>query len=217
MRRMRGLQFAVKHAADRLVAATALVVLSPALAVISLLIRREDGGPVLFAQERAGRDARPFRVLKFRTMIAGAERVGLGLNIAAGDQRITRVGRLLRDFSLDELPQLVNVARGEMSLVGPRPGLVSQAARYDAFQRRRLLVKPGLTGWAQVNGRNALTWEQRITLDVWYVEHFSLWLDLRILARTPLVVARREGLFGEGGANYDLGGSQGAKLDATAS
>jgi lipopolysaccharide/colanic/teichoic acid biosynthesis glycosyltransferase len=203
---------AVKQAADRLIAAAALVVLSPVLGAIGLLIRREDGGPVLYHQSRAGLDGVPFDLLKFRTMVVDAERIGLGLNVAVGDSRITRIGRRLRDWSLDELPQLVNVARGEMSLVGPRPGLVEQASRYTPHQRRRLAVRPGLTGWAQVNGRNALSWEERIELDVWYVEHWSLLLDLEILARTPGVVLRQEGLFGAGGANADLGGDQGAKL-----
>jgi lipopolysaccharide/colanic/teichoic acid biosynthesis glycosyltransferase len=144
-------------------------------------------------------------------MMVGADQVGLGLNVAAGDERITRTGHLLRNWSLDELPQLINVARGEMSLVGPRPGLVDQAARYDDTQRRRLDVRPGLTGWAQVNGRNSLSWEERIVLDVWYVEHWSPALDLQILRRTLGVVIRREGLFGDGGVNADLGGSTGAK------
>ena len=196
-------QLRIKHAVDRLVACGALVVLAPVFAAIGLLVRREDGGPVFFRQRRAGRGGKPFDVFKFRSMIVNADRIGLGLNVAEGDARITRTGRRLRDWSLDELPQLVNVARGEMSLVGPRPGLVSQADRYDDEQRRRLEVRPGLTGWAQVNGRNALSWRERIALDVWYVEHFSLFLDLRILARTPRVLARREGLFGEGGVNDD--------------
>lgn len=201
----------LKHVADRVVAVTALAALSPALAVIAWRIRREDGGPVFYRQERAGLDGAPFRVWKFRSMSVGADRVGLGLNVAAGDDRITETGRLLRDWSLDELPQLLNVACGEMSLVGPRPGLPDQAARYDAFQRRRLEMRPGLTGWAQVNGRNRLTWEERIVLDVWYVDHWSPLLDLRILARTLGVVVRRDGLFGEGGVNADLGGETGAK------
>jgi lipopolysaccharide/colanic/teichoic acid biosynthesis glycosyltransferase len=134
-------------------------------------------------------------------MVVGAERTGLGLNVEAGDPRITRVGRFLRAWSLDELPQLWNVLFGEMSLVGPRPALFEQAAKYDATARRRLLVRPGLTGWAQVTGRNALTWSERIARDVWYVDHLSLALDLRILARTLGVVLRREGLYEpEGGA-----------------
>jgi lipopolysaccharide/colanic/teichoic acid biosynthesis glycosyltransferase len=201
----------VKHALDRVAAVAGLVATAPVFAAVALAIKLEDRGPVFYGQLRAGRDGVPFRVLKFRTMIVDAERQGLGLNVALGDSRITRVGRLLRDYSIDELPQLVNVLRGEMSVVGPRPGLVDQAERYDAFQRRRLEVWPGLTGWAQVNGRNALTWEERIALDVWYVDHVSLGLDLRILLRTPLVILRKEGLFGAGGVNVDLGGAAGAK------
>ena len=186
------------------------------IGLIAWRIRQEDGGPVFFRQQRAGQDGTPFEVWKFRSMVVDADTVGLGLNVAAGDDRITRTGHLLRDWSLDELPQLINVALGEMSLVGPRPGLPDQAARYDDVQRRRLAMRPGLTGWAQVNGRNRITWEERIVLDVWYVEHWSLKLDLQILARTLGVVARREGLFGEGGVNADLGGETGAKPPAQA-
>jgi lipopolysaccharide/colanic/teichoic acid biosynthesis glycosyltransferase len=196
---------------DRVAACLLLVLLAPVLALVAIAIRIEDGGPVLFRQSRAGRNGRLFAVLKFRSMVVDADQRGLGLNVAEGDDRITRVGRHLRDWSLDELPQLINVARGEMSLVGPRPGLAEHATRYDAFQRRRLEVRPGLTGWAQVNGRNALSWEERIALDVWYVDHRSPRLDLSILRRTPGVIIRKEGLFGEGGVNVDLGGSSDAK------
>ncbi len=201
----------LKGLADRVVAVGLLALLSPLIGLIAWRIRREDGGPVFFRQERAGKGGRPFLVWKFRSMMVGADRLGLGLNIAEGDERITRTGHLLRNWSLDELPQLINIALGEMSLVGPRPGLVDQAERYDATQRRRLDVRPGLTGWAQVNGRNLLSWDERIVLDVWYVEHWSLGLDLQILRRTLGVVIRREGLFGEGGVNADLGGDTGAK------
>ncbi len=204
-----------KHLLDRVAAALLLTLLAPLLALIGWSIRREDGGPVWFRQQRAGRGGATFDVYKFRSMVMGADRSGLGLNVEQGDARITRVGQRLRDWSLDELPQLINVVRGEMSLVGPRPGLPDQAARYDALQRRRLEVRPGLTGWAQVNGRNRLTWEERIVLDVWYVDHRSLALDARILARTIGVVLRREDLFGEGGANADLGGDRGAKGPVT--
>ena len=206
----------LKYAADRVAAVAALAALSPVIGLIAWRIKQEDGGPVFFRQQRAGQDGTPFEVWKFRSMVVDADTVGLGLNVAAGDDRITRTGHLLRDWSLDELPQLINVALGEMSLVGPRPGLPDQAARYDDVQRRRLAMRPGLTGWAQVNGRNRITWEERIVLDVWYVEHWSLKLDLQILARTLGVVARREGLFGEGGVNADLGGETGAKPPAQA-
>jgi lipopolysaccharide/colanic/teichoic acid biosynthesis glycosyltransferase len=144
-------------------------------------------------------------VFKFRTMCEGAEHKGLGLAVAVNDDRITRVGHILRNTSLDELPQLINVLGGEMSLVGPRPTLPSQVERYTEFQRRRLLVRPGLTGWAQINGRNNLSWEARIKLDVWYVEHRSMWLDMWIALRTFRVVLLREGLYGEDGVTKDLG------------
>jgi len=190
----------LKHAADRVGAIAALAVLSPLIGVIAWRIRSEDGGPVFFRQARAGEDGKPFEVWKFRSMVVGADRVGLGLNVAAGDDRITRTGKLLRDWSLDELPQLINVALGEMSLVGPRPGLPDQAARYTEAQRRRLEMRPGLTGWAQVNGRNSLSWNEKFSLDIWYVDHRSVWLDLRIIGLTFLKVFSREGISQEGHA-----------------
>jgi lipopolysaccharide/colanic/teichoic acid biosynthesis glycosyltransferase len=153
-------------------------------------VRLEDDGPVFFRQERVGQDARPFEVLKLRTMIVDAHTQGAGYAVDKGDSRITRIGHLLRKTSIDELPQLWNVLRGEMSLVGPRPTLAYQVERYTDRQRRRLEVKPGLTGWAQVNGRASLSWPERIELDVWYVEHRSLALDLRILLRTVSVLLR---------------------------
>ncbi len=148
----------------------------------------EDGGPVLYRQRRVGLDGREFELLKLRTMVVGAERIGAGYAIDRGDARITRVGRLLRRLSLDELPQLVNVLRGDMSLIGPRPTLAYQVERYTPRQRRRLEVKPGLTGWAQIHGRARLPWDERIELDVWYVEHRSPRIDLLILLRTPLAL-----------------------------
>ena len=161
---------------------------SPLLALAAVAIKVEDGGPVLYRQKRVGRGGTEFELLKLRTMEVGAERRGAGFAVDAGDPRITRVGGLLRRLSLDELPQLWNVVRGEMSLVGPRPTLAYQVERYTPRQRRRLDVKPGITGWAQVNGRARLPWDDRIELDVWYVEHRSTRLDLRILARTPLAL-----------------------------
>jgi len=140
---------------------------------------------VLYRQTRVGRAGVDFELLKLRTMVVGAEKLGAGFAIDEGDPRITRVGRLLRKLSLDELPQLWNVVRGDMSIIGPRPTLRYQVERYDAHQRRRLEAKPGITGWAQIHGRATLSWPQRIELDVWYVDHRSAWLDLRILARTP--------------------------------
>jgi lipopolysaccharide/colanic/teichoic acid biosynthesis glycosyltransferase len=158
------------------------------LAASALAIKLEDGGPVLYRQRRVGRDGREFELVKLRTMVVGAETQGAGWAVNRGDPRITRVGRVLRRLSLDELPQLWNVVQGEMSLIGPRPTLKYQVDRYTDHQRRRLEVKPGITGWAQIHGRAALPWEERIELDVWYVEHRSPRLDLKILLRTPLAL-----------------------------
>jgi len=178
----------VNRAADLVVAGSALVVAAPLLAVSALAIKIEDGGPVFYAQRRVGRDGGDFALLKLRTMVPDAEGLGAGYAVDEGDPRITRVGRVLRRLSLDELPQLWNVVRGDMSVIGPRPTLRYQVERYDARQRRRLEVKPGITGWAQIHGRATLPWPERIELDVWYVEHRSPRLDLAILARTPLAL-----------------------------
>ena len=168
---------------DLVGAALGLVVASPALAAAAVAIKLEDRGPVLYRQRRVGRGGS--ELVKLRTMVVDAEHRGAGYAVDRGDPRITRVGRVLRRLSLDELPQLWNVVRGEMSLVGPRPTLAYQVERYTPRQRRRLEVEPGITGWAQVHGRAALPWAERIELDVWYVEHRSAWLDLKILAKTP--------------------------------
>ena len=169
-------------------ATVGLALASPLLAAAALAIKLEDGGPVLYRQRRVGLNGEEFDLLKLRTMIVGAEHRGAGLAVNRGDARITRVGRMLRRLSLDELPQLWNVVRGEMSVIGPRPTLRYQVEQYDDRQRHRLDVKPGITGWAQVNGRATLPWADRIELDVWYVEHHSPLLDLRILARTPFAL-----------------------------
>jgi lipopolysaccharide/colanic/teichoic acid biosynthesis glycosyltransferase len=160
------------------------------LGLAALAIKLEDGGPVFYRQTRVGKDGRDFELIKLRTMVVGAEKLGAGYAVDRGDSRITGVGRLFRRLSIDELPQLWNVLRGEMSLIGPRPTLRYQVERYDAEQRRRLDIRPGLTGWAQIHGRAELPWEERIKLDVWYVEHRSPLLDLKILARTPLALFR---------------------------
>jgi lipopolysaccharide/colanic/teichoic acid biosynthesis glycosyltransferase len=178
----------VKRLLDVAGALAVLVVTSPLLALSALAIKLDDGGPVLYRQRRVGRDGQEFELLKLRTMVVGADRQGSGWAVDRGDPRITRAGAVLRRLSLDELPQLWNVLRGEMSLVGPRPTLAYQVERYTPRQRKRLEVTPGLTGWAQVNGRASLPWDERIELDVWYVEHRSFWLDLKILARTPLAL-----------------------------
>ena len=170
---------------DVALASLGLTVSAPALGAAILAIKLEDGGPALYRQRRVGKDGVDFELLKLRTMVVGAERQGAGFAVDRGDPRITQVGRVLRRLSLDELPQLWNVLRGDMSLVGPRPTLRYQVERYSERQRRRLEVKPGLTGWAQIHGRAGLPWDDRIELDVWYVEHRSPWIDLKILARTP--------------------------------
>jgi lipopolysaccharide/colanic/teichoic acid biosynthesis glycosyltransferase len=182
---------------DVVVAAALLLVASPLLALAALAIRLESRGPVFYRQLRVGRDAEPFQLWKLRTMVPGAESMGAGIYVLEGDARITRVGRMLRRFSLDELPNLVNVLRGEMAIVGPRPTVQEQVDRYTDRQRRRLEVKPGITGWAQINGRTSLPWPERIELDVWYVEHRSLRLDLRILLRTARMLATGHGLYSE--------------------
>ena len=184
-----------KRALDLLGAAVGLVLASPVLALAALAIRLEGGGHYLYKQRRVGRDGVPFDLYKLRTMVTGAETMGAGLIVDAGDDRITKVGGLLRRTSLDELPNLINVLRGEMSLVGPRPTVQVQVDRYTERQRRRLDALPGITGWAQVNGRASLPWHERIELDVWYVEHASLRLDLRILAHTLRMVTTGHGLY----------------------
>jgi lipopolysaccharide/colanic/teichoic acid biosynthesis glycosyltransferase len=181
---------ALNRALDVAGAGAVLLVTSPLLGLAALAVKLEDGGPVFYRQSRVGKDGRDFELLKLRTMVVDAEKQGAGYAVAEGDPRITRAGRLLRRLSIDELPQLWNVLRGEMSLVGPRPTLRYQVERYDDRQRHRLDVKPGLTGWAQVNGRAALPWDERIELDLWYIEHRSTGLDLKILARTPLALFR---------------------------
>jgi len=178
----------VNRLADVALAGTGLVLASPLLAAAAVAAKLEDSGPVLYRQTRVGRDGVDFQLLKLRTMVVGAETQGAGYAVDRGDPRITRVGRILRRASIDELPQLWNVLRGEMSIVGPRPTLRYQVERYDERQRRRLDVRPGLTGWAQVHGRASLPWAERIELDVWYVEHRSPLLDAKILLRTPLAL-----------------------------
>jgi lipopolysaccharide/colanic/teichoic acid biosynthesis glycosyltransferase len=185
------------RALDLLVASLTLALAAPLLALAAILIKLESRGPVFYRQRRVGRDGKPFELWKLRTMVPGAESMGAGIYVVEGDPRITRTGRLLRRFSLDELPNLINVLRGEMAIVGPRPTVQEQVDRYTDRQRRRLEVKPGITGWAQVNGRTSLPWPERIELDVWYVEHRSLRLDLRILARTIRMLATGHGLYSD--------------------
>src|SRR4051812_21968598 len=178
----------MNRAADLAVAGTALLVTSPLLGLAALAVKLQDGGPVFYRQTRVGRDGVDFELLKLRTMIVDAEGQGAGFAVDQGDSRITSVGRSPRRTSLDELPQLWNVVRGEMSVIGPRPTLRYQVERYTPHQRRRLDVKPGITGRAQIHGRATLPWPERIELDVWYVEHRTPRLDLKILLRTPLAL-----------------------------
>jgi lipopolysaccharide/colanic/teichoic acid biosynthesis glycosyltransferase len=182
---------------DLLIAGLLLVITAPLLLAAVIAIRLESRGHAFYRQRRVGKEGEPFELWKLRTMVAGAEEMGAGIYVLEGDPRITRVGRVLRRLSLDELPNLLNVMKGDMAIVGPRPTIQEQVDRYTERQRRRLDVKPGITGWAQVNGRLSLPWPDRIELDVWYVEHRSVLLDLRILAKTARLLVTGHGLYSE--------------------
>jgi len=184
----------MKRACDVVVALIGLTILSPLLLLVILVLLVSSGRPVFFLQERIGLHGRTFRIIKFRTMTRDAEQRTKGQWITVGNPYVTPVGRFLRKTSLDELPELVNVLKGDMSLVGPRPTLPEQVAAYDVFQRRRLEVRPGITGWAQVNGRNSISWTERIKLDIWYIDHWTPWLDVRILLMTIGQVLRQRGV-----------------------
>ena len=183
------------RALDLVLATLGLILGAPVLVAAIAAIRLESAGHPIYRQRRVGRDGREFDLYKLRTMVHGAEHLGAGMAVNEGDPRITRLGALLRRASLDELPNLFNVLRGDMSIVGPRPTIPVQVAQYTERQRRRLEVKPGITGWAQVNGRASLPWSERIELDLWYVEHRSLALDLRIVAQTAAMVLSGQGLY----------------------
>jgi lipopolysaccharide/colanic/teichoic acid biosynthesis glycosyltransferase len=187
----------LSRAFDIVVASVLLVIGSPVLAAAVVAIRLETRGPAFYRQRRVGKDGEPFELWKLRTMVPGAEAMGAGIYVLEGDPRITRVGGFLRRFSIDELPNLFNVLRGDMAIVGPRPTIQAQVDRYTDRQRRRLEVKPGITGWAQVNGRTSLPWPERIELDVWYVDHRSARLDLRILGKTVRLLVTGHGLYSE--------------------
>jgi lipopolysaccharide/colanic/teichoic acid biosynthesis glycosyltransferase len=196
-----------KRALDLTIASSVTVLASPVLAAIGVAIKLDGRGPILFRQERIGRHGRPFEIVKFRTLVYAPPRNPADYLISRSDPRITRVGAFLRRWSLDELPQLWNVLRGDMSIVGPRPTLRYQVERYDSFQRRRLEVLPGVTGWAQISGRNQLPWPERIKLDVWYVDHRSFLLDLRILAATSATLLRPSSIYND--AQGDWGEREG--------
>jgi len=200
----------LKRALDLLVASLCLIALSPAFLVVGLMVMVDVGNPVLFAQQRPGKDGKLFRMYKFRTMRDMVAPDGRQLS---DSERLTKLGRFLRSTSLDELPELINVLLGQMSLVGPRPLLPQYLERYTLEQARRHEVRPGITGWAQVNGRNALTWEEKFRLDVWYVDNWSLWLDLKILLMTVVSVVTRDGISNEGHATMPefLGSVSGSK------
>jgi lipopolysaccharide/colanic/teichoic acid biosynthesis glycosyltransferase len=179
------------------------LIAAPFMALIALAVALETRGPIFYVDERVGAGGTPFRMIKFRTMVPGAAGQGMGRLVGQSDSRITRVGAALRRWSADELPQILNVLRGDMSIVGPRPTYAEQVARYSERDRGRLRAKPGITGLAQVSGRNDLPWRERIDLDLAYIEDLSPWLDLRVLLRTPLVVVRGVGLYGKGGVTPD--------------
>jgi lipopolysaccharide/colanic/teichoic acid biosynthesis glycosyltransferase len=184
-----------RRAFDVVVAAAALALSSPVLLAAIVAIRLESRGPAIYRQRRVGLHGREFDLLKLRTMVDGAEAIGAGLAVNVGDARITRVGRLLRRTSLDELPNLINVLRGEMAIVGPRPTVPWQVEQYTERERRRLSVRPGITGWAQINGRASLPWTERIQLDLWYIEHRTWRLDLEILWRSARMILAGDGIY----------------------
>jgi lipopolysaccharide/colanic/teichoic acid biosynthesis glycosyltransferase len=194
----------VKRLMDIAISGVALVLSAPLMGLLWLLVRLESPGDPIYTQVRVGRDGAPFPIYKLRTMVTGAEFIGAGLAVQEGDERITRMGRLLRKTSLDELPNLINVLRGDMSIVGPRPTVQVQVDHYTDRQRGRLRVKPGITGWAQIHGRASLPWSQRIELDLYYVEHQSLKLDLQILARTPAMLLGRKGIYKGDQGGWDI-------------
>jgi lipopolysaccharide/colanic/teichoic acid biosynthesis glycosyltransferase len=202
-----------KRVLDLAIAVPIGVVLAPIIGALAAAVKLESRGPVLFRQERVGRGSRSFEILKLRTLHDEAPQVHADYLIAAGDPRITRVGAFLRRWSLDELPQLWNIIRGDMSIVGPRPTLRYQVDQYDEVQRRRLEVLPGVTGWAQIHGRNHLTWPQRIDYDIWYVDHRSLKLDLRILLATPRILLTPRSIYGDAQGDWGERASRSRPVD----
>ncbi|MBM4264832.1 MAG: sugar transferase [Deltaproteobacteria bacterium] len=203
---MRSMALLAKRVFDIVVSLAALVVLLPVIGLIALAIKLDDGGPLLFIQERVGRGLRKFRCIKFRTMIVGAESQGNRFIVTKNDARVTRVGDRLRSWTLDEIPQLINVLKGEMSIVGPRPWVEDQARHCAAKDRRRFDFKPGMAGWAWIHGRNKLPWDERVRLDLWYVDHWSFRLDVAILVKAVLMLLRRDGVhFADSAATLERG------------
>jgi len=201
----------IKSALDVVAGVCFFIVILPLFVFIAIAIKLDSSGPVFFKQQRVGAKGKSFYIYKFRTMVVNAVNIGAGLNIIDNDPRITVVGKYLRDWSLDELPQIVNIVKGEMSFIGPRPTLQHQVDSYTQHQRKRLNMKPGVTGWAQINGRNNIPWEERIELDVWYVDNWSIWLDMKILLRTPKIVFKKEDVYSDSGVSYDLKGIENKK------
>lgn len=195
----------IKNITDVCFALLWLIVLAVPFIIIAAAIKLDSKGPVFFISERVGKKGRIFRVYKFRTMVDNAVNVGMGIETSETDARITSVGRFLRAWSLDELPQLINVLKGEMSFIGPRPALPHQTEKYSEIEKQRFEMKPGLTGWAQINGRNLLSWKERIKLDIWYIDNWSWRLDTKILFMTPVKIFKKEGLYGKGGKVKDYG------------
>lgn len=185
----------MKRLFDFVTSLFAIILLSPVMIIVSILIKKDDKGPVLFKQKRGGYKQKHFEIYKFRTMVLNAENIGLGYKTEENDPRITKVGNTLRKYSLDELPQLFNVVKGDMSIVGPRPALPVQTDRYNEYQKKRLDVRPGITGLAQVNGRNSLTWDERIKWDVEYSEKRSFMFDIKILMKTVIILFKKEDIY----------------------
>jgi len=201
----------LKSSFDVILGVCLFLLIFPVLIFIAIAIKLDSSGPVFFKQKRVGIKGRQFLIYKFRTMVVNAVNIGAGLNIVDNDPRITVVGKFLRDWSLDELPQIINIVKGEMSFIGPRPTLQYQVDNYTGHQRKRLNMKPGVTGWSQVNGRNNISWEDRIDLDVWYVENWSPWLDMKIALKTPAVVVNKDNIYSETGISYDFKGTENSK------
>ena len=194
---MKEIQIMIKHGLDKLIAFILLIAVSPVFLIIALGIKLTSKGPIFFIQDRVGKDGKDFKIYKFRTMVQNAEHIGSGIYTEENDPRITKIGRFLRKTSLDELPQLINILKGDMSIIGPRPTLRYQVDKYNEYQMGRLKMRPGVTGLAQVNGRNSLPWSKRIEYDIEYVNNYSLWLDLKIMIKTVKVVLTAEGVYGE--------------------